>query len=201
MLAKGNQEEKMESIFLLLKNNDNILNKKDFSEIISGIFRLLMRKAERFSFNTRVLAEELTNKFFNKINNDSELKNEIIVDEFQKWINKEENKNKINYSCSNINQQIKHTDVSKTNLSIFVESVMINEKILNFDSIISYLALNLETFKNTFYLHFVNVIDAAEIFKRNSLLGIMNKSQILQSFKDIYQLISKKVNVEFKEVN
>ena len=200
LLTKSNEEEKIKAIFKLINCYDSC-SKKDFSEIISGILKLLLRKQDKTMYNSKMFAEEITNKLFSKFV-ENELRSELSVEEFNKWLYKEENKNKINQILENNNIHIiKNSDISKSaNLSILVESVMINEKINNFDSIFTNIYCYLNKINEDFFLHRLNVLDAVEIFKNNSLLGVLNKTQILQCFRDIYHIIGVKENIPINEV-
>ena len=131
---------------------------------------------------------------------ENDLKSELSIEEFNKWLYKEENKNKINQIVSNHNIT-KNNEISKSpNLSILVESVVIHEKLNNFDSIFTNIFSHLNSLNEIFFLNRLNVLEAVEIFKNNSLLGVLNKTQILQCFRDIFKTISKKENIPINEV-
>ena len=201
MLTSGNEEMKIVAMFQLVKLDDNVFNKKEFSEIISGILRLLMRKPEKLINNSRIFAEEITNKLFSKFN-ENEAKSDLSIDEFKKWVYKEEYKNKMNNSVVNSNNVVKNSDISsKSTLSVYVESVIINEKLMNIDSIISKIALYLKNINQTYFFDHVNVLEAVKIFKKNSLLGILNKTQIIQCFKDIFSIVRNKFKLNFNDVS
>ncbi len=202
ILTKGNEEEKLSAIFKLVNmNQDHHLSQKiRFSEILTGIFRLYFKKGENFLYNSKYLAEELTNKFFLKFNIQCELKFDIPQEEFHKWMYKEEFKSKNDINNLNTNRHLKNNEVSKTLLSFSVECTNLLEKLTHTENLVSNVFNYLENLQKSFLLNHINVIEAAEIFKKNSLLGVFNKSQIFQSFKDIYKVISIKLDVPPIEV-
>ena len=202
MLTKGNEEEKISAIFQMVNVNlDNNQSKKiRFSEILTGIFKLYLKKGDNYSYNIKLLAEELTNKFFLKFNYQCEMKSDILQEEFTKWVFKEENKNRVNLNRMNSNLQIKTNEVSKSVLLISSECSSLFDKLRSTDCLITNISTYLKSLEKSFYLNNINVLDAAEIFKKNSLLGILNKSQIFQCFSDIYKLIELKTNLSPNEV-
>jgi len=202
MLTNGNEEEKISAIFQLVNmNQDHYLSQKiRFSEVLTGIFRLYFKKGDNFLYNSKLLAEELTNKFFLKFNIQCELKFHILEEEFLKWVYKEEFKNKVDINSLNTNRQIKNNEASKSVISISAECDNLFEKLTHTENLVSNVSNYLDNLQKSFLLNQINVLEAAEIFKKNSLLGVLNKSQIFQSFKDIYKVISVKNDVPSIEV-
>ena len=198
MLTSGNEDMKILSIFHLVKIDETTFNKKEFSEIISGIIKLLLRKPEKMTYNSKIFAEEITNKFLSNMN-ENDVKTEVFGDEFKKWLNKEDYKNKLKIDANSKNFANNY-DTSKSSLSIFIDSGIINDKLNNLEGIISKITNYLTSINEIYFLNHVNVLEAVDIFKRNSLLGILNKTQFIQCFKDIFKIVKSKINLNLKEV-
>lgn len=205
MLSKGSEEEKLESIFRMINSEDgefDYFNQQEFSEIVSGSLKIMLKKFDKNICSSKIMAEEISSKFFSKLT-DSSQKFETISEEFRKWLFKDESNkqadNSINSNSINTNL-IKFGDGSNICLSVYSDYNNIADKLSNVEGYMIQISSHLENLKSLHKLEYVNVLVASEIFRRNSLLGLLNKSQIVSSFKEIYQMIREKTDVILKEV-
>lgn len=188
ILGRGNSEEKMRTLFYFLKSNSEYtFCKENIVLILTGVLKLFLKKDNILKIDAGILSEIVVEKLFIKLN--TILEGELTFKDLYGLI-------------ANINTSDKILDKSNSenysDLSGSFTNKSSNERIMpnNFENLtpnfqIPLLNLHevIDSFTNKLtIIKKVNVLEALNIFKKNSLLGQINQMIFVDSINEMIDL-------------